>query len=61
MYNKKENLSFCIIPAAEDDSWKKIFYAPMPDYVHYICSAVLCVLLTLGIAGNSCFIWLYFK
>lgn len=36
-----------------DDSWREVFYAPIPDYVHYMCAAILVFLLVPGILGNS--------
>ncbi|XP_075248015.1 rhodopsin-like [Convolutriloba macropyga] len=54
------SVNSCTCATAGDDSWRDIFYEPVPDYVHYICAAVLICLLILGIIGNGTAILLYF-
>ena len=42
-------------------NWEETFYAPVPDYMHYICASILLVLLIPGVLGNSLSIIIYIR
>ena len=44
-----------------DGNWEEVFYAPIPDFVHYMCACILVCLLVPGILGNSAAIAIFIQ
>ncbi len=39
--------------------WREVFYAPVPDWVHYCIGTTLLLLMIVGAYGNSMTIYLF--